>query len=153
LGSSLASAAVGLPAASVPGVLQGSLGAQNPIVAPGVTPLTAAEAPPSISQAPEAVTPAGDRLTSADDPFVVVGIPLASQPIRLAIRHNFPGMRLRLEDDAGTVIDEVAVAPSATALSLRTPAATTARTYYITSTYGSQNGQEVVVRSVRVSAR
>lgn len=155
LGSSLARAAVGLPAAFVPAVPSGPLVAGSSIVAPSgaLAPGAAGDGSPTNAEAPEAVTPAGDSSTSADDPFVVVGIPLAGQPIRLAIRHNFPGMQLRLEDDAGTVIDQITVGSGASAVSLRAPGASVARTYYITGTYGSENGQEVVVRSVRVSAR
>ena len=154
LGTSLASAAVGLPAAAAAAVPPGAPATQNPLAtaAPAAV-ATAGQGSPAIAEAPEAVTPAGDSSSSADDPFVVVGIPLAGQPIRLAIRHNFPGMQLRLEDDAGTVIDEVTVGSSTSAVSLRAPSATTARTYYISGTYGSDSGQEVVVRSVRVSAR
>jgi hypothetical protein len=149
LGSTVASAMVGLPAASLSTPVQAPTVAQ----ASAVVPPPLVEAPPQTADAPEAVTPADDKSTVADDPFVVLGTPVAGQPVRLAIRHNFPGMQLRLEDDAGTVIDEAAVASSATSVVLHAPAATTARTYYITATYGSESGQEVVVRSVRVSAR
>jgi hypothetical protein len=144
-GASLASAAVGLPALAAP-----ILSDVVPMVDAGQTLVAAAPGPDEV---PEAVTPADDRSTAADDPFVVVGTPRAGQVLRLAIRRNFPGMQIRLEDDAGTVLDQTTVPAGASAVALRLPGALTPRTYYVNCTYGSQNGEEVVVRSVRVAAR
>ncbi|HTJ26148.1 MAG TPA: hypothetical protein VMA36_08285 [Candidatus Limnocylindria bacterium] len=140
-GASSASAAVSLPA-------QGAR-ALPPAVAPVVS--TVAR-PPSVDDAPEAVTSADDVTVSADDPFVVVGAPVGGRTMTLSIRRNLPAMQLRLEDETGTVLDQVNVGATDRTAALHAPAATTTRTYYVTCTYGADGGQEVVVRSVRVAA-
>jgi hypothetical protein len=145
-GASLASAAVGLPAA-----LPGLVAPRVPQIADAGGPLVAT--PRAADALPEAVTPADDRSTAAGDPFIVVGTPRAGEALRLAIHRNFPGMQIRLEDDAGTVLDQITVGAGTSAVALRLPGALVARTYYVNCTYGSENGEEVVVRSIRVAAR
>lgn len=90
--------------------------------------------------------------SSTDDPFSVLGTPIEGQPMTILIRRRLPGMRLRLADDVGTSLGEVIVPANAARVMLALPRATAAHNYYLTCTYGSGNAEEVVVRSVRVSA-
>ncbi len=135
-GASRASSSVGLPPAVLPVVPRPD------------------EAPASANDVPEAVTPADDKaaVASSDDPVAVLGNPVAGRPFSVSIRTASSGMRLRLEDDAGNAVADVAVPPGQRTVSLAAPESTTTRTYYLTCSYGNGNTQEVVVRSVRVSA-
>ncbi|BDE07022.1 hypothetical protein WPS_22980 [Vulcanimicrobium alpinum] len=115
------------------------------------------DAPPTISpdEIPEAVVPADDKTTTTtgDEPFAIAGTPVAGEPLRILIKRYVSGMHLRLQDDAGLAIDEADVPSTSRTISLRTPAISAARTYYLTCSYGSGSGEEVLVRSVRVAAR
>jgi hypothetical protein len=150
-GASSASASVSLPAAAVATVPRRVATAQvaAAAVAPAVSTVAAA---PSNDDVPEAVTPANDGSVAADDPFVIVGQPAAGQRMTVSIRRNLPAMQLRLEDETGTVLDQVNVGAADRTVMLRVPGATMTRTYYVTCMYGAEGGQEVVVRSVRVPA-
>lgn len=112
---------------------------------------------PAISpdEIPEAVVPADDKTTTTtgDEPFAIAGTPVAGEPLRILVKRYVSGMHLRLQDDAGLAIDEADVPSTARTISLRTPAMRAARTYYLTCSYGSGSGEEVLVRSVRVAAR
>lgn len=107
------------------------------------------------NELPESVSPADDRAAAAGTPaneaIAVLGRPVAGKPFVVQIRVRATAMRLRLEDDAGGAIEDVAVPDGAQRVSLLAPAGG-ARTYYLTCTYGRGHSQEVVVRSVRVQA-
>jgi hypothetical protein len=108
---------------------------------------------PAADEVPEAVVPVDDQSSaSGDEPFSIAGTPTAGHPLKISIRRFVSGMRFRLADDAGLVIDEVAVTDSSRIVSLRTPPSLDARTYYLTCSYGSGAGEETLVRSVRVAA-
>ncbi|MBV8580486.1 MAG: hypothetical protein JOZ86_07600 [Candidatus Eremiobacteraeota bacterium] len=118
----------------------------------------AAVVPPATVNAASAAT-ATMRTTStvppADagtEPFAVVGAPLAGRPLTIAIRGQVARMHLRLEDSTGLALDEVDVPPTATAIALRTPPAAAPRIYYLTCTYDTGAGEEVLVRAVSVAS-
>jgi hypothetical protein len=139
------------------------LGSQHATAAvdlPPALPMAAAPvAPPKTDavgadQLPESVAPADDQAAAtpaANETIAVVGQPTAGRPFIVQIRAPASAMRLRLEDDAGSVIEDVAVPDGARRVTLPAPAGG-GRTYYLTCTYGRGNAQEVVVRSVRVRA-
>jgi hypothetical protein len=144
LGSQHATAAVdlppALPMAAVP-------------VAPPKTDAAGADQLPT-DQLPESVAAADDQAATApggSETVAVIGQPIAGRPFIVQIRAPASAMRLRLEDDAGSVIEDVAVPDGARRVTLTAPAGG-GRTYYLTCTYGRGNAQEVVVRSIRVRA-
>ncbi|MBV9407780.1 MAG: hypothetical protein JO164_03095 [Candidatus Eremiobacteraeota bacterium] len=94
------------------------------------------------------VSPAG----TGTEPFSVVGVPVAGRPLTIAICGQVARMYLRLEDGTGLALDEVNVPPTATTIALRTPPTAAPRIYYLTCTYDTGGGEEVLVRAVSVAA-
>jgi len=140
LGSQRATAAVDLPPALPL--------ASAPIAPPKTNAVGADDLPESVDPAND---PAAAATSAASEMIAVVGRPVAGRSFTVEIRAPAAAMRLRLEDDAGSAIEDVAVPDGARRVTLLAPAGG-AHTYYLTCTYGRGKAQEVVVRSVRVRA-
>lgn len=146
-GTSLATASVAMPPMSPAVEMPVSTQAAAPRPAPKPTPDEGNAPPESVAMAQDSWTRSGD------DPFAVIGSPVGGAPVQVRIKRFEASMRLRLEDEEGLAIDEVAVPPRAMQVALRTPSSGIARTYYLTCSYDSGSGVEVLVRSVRVAPR
>ncbi|GAC1593094.1 MAG: hypothetical protein NVS3B28_22640 [Candidatus Velthaea sp.] len=84
------------------------------------------------------------------DPFVLPERAVASQRLRIAIRARFPDMRIALQDQIGSTIDEQPVPAGATAVNFTAPASNISQIYYIVCTYTRHAAEETIVRSIRI---
>jgi hypothetical protein len=84
------------------------------------------------------------------DPFYVPGRVIGGVPFAVAIRHALPHMRIELQDEMGTVVDERVVSPGATAVTLDAPKTEAVQTYYVAGSFARGASEETVVRSIRI---
>lgn len=133
-----------------------ALGLAAPIAPPNTAPplaLQHADAPPTADDAPASAADDGVPPRADDAPFALSGRAVAGRAMTILVRRAMPSMRLRLADDTGTPLANVAVPPGAREVAITPPTAVVWRTYYLSCTYGSENAEETVVRTVRVAPR
>ena len=126
-----------------------------PASAPAAAPVVAAGANAAADELPASVDAADERPAvgaKGSDIFAVAGRAIAGRPFTVLLSTPAAAMRMRLEDDAGSALEDVAVPDGARTITLTAPAGP-ARTYFLACSYGRGNAQEVVVRSLRVFDR
>jgi hypothetical protein len=84
------------------------------------------------------------------DPFYVPGRVVGGRSFEVALRRVLPHMHLELQDEMGTSLDDKAVPPGATSVSLSVPATKGVQTYYLAATFVQASGEDTIVRSLRV---
>jgi hypothetical protein len=87
-------------------------------------------------------------------PFVVSGPAVSGMPFRVQIRELLPQMRLELQDEIGTTLDEKAVSPGQGELTFIAPATRVFETFYVVCTYMRAGSEETtIVSPLRVAPR
>lgn len=104
---------------------------------------------------PEAILPNADERTtaSAGDPFTVNTRVVGGIGVDITIVRRLPQMRLALEDEMGTTLDERDVSDDARTVRLSVPRVSHIEVYYVTCTFVRASSQETIVRSLRVFPR
>jgi hypothetical protein len=117
----------------------------------------AAKMPARASAIVASAAPAAPRvLATAPTPteaFVIPGRVVAGQKFSVSIPHPVPGLRIAFKDDLEAVVQQVAVAPHAEAVTFSAPASPNVETYYLAATFNRGTSEATTVKAVRVYPR